>query len=67
MLKTSEIHAACSVQNNVKDVKDIKNIQQCKNYTCWLIFIYRPQILPKVWPKVSLKPSPKLARSWPEP
>ena len=24
MSKMSEIHAACSVQNNVKDVKDIK-------------------------------------------
>ena len=22
------------------------NIQECKNYTCWLIFVYHPQILP---------------------
>ena len=28
------------------------NIEECKNYTCWLIFLYGPQILPEVWSKV---------------
>ena len=42
-----------------KMLKDI-NIQECKNYTCWLFFVYRPQILPKLCPNL-----PELARTCP--
>ena len=28
-----------------------KNIEECKNYTCWLVFIYCPQVFPKQLPK----------------
>ena len=33
MLKMSKIHAACSVQNNVKDVEDIKTVGVSRGYT----------------------------------
>ena len=41
------------------------NIQECKKYTCWLIFIYRPQILPEVCPKFA-RSLPKVAQSLPK-
>ena len=37
MLKTSKIHAACSVQNNVEDIEDIKTSHNRFPWVCFIM------------------------------
>ena len=32
---------------NVAETFTIKNIEECKNYKCWLIFVYQPHLFPE--------------------
>ena len=36
---------------SISNCENSRNIEECKNYTCWLIFVYHPQTTPKQLPK----------------
>ena len=41
--------------------ENIWNIEECENYTCWLIFVYRPRFCPKFSLQFGPKFGPKFS------